>query len=390
MSIYDVTTFGAVGDNVADDTSAVQAAINAAGAANGGTVYFPAGQYRVTATLAAIGLAGVKLQGDNWNASQIRIASSLTTLEIRNCEGIEVDRLGFHPNTSKTAGSEIFVENSLSVIVSKVNIFDADPGSQPYEGITLRRGGSSQFKYWIEDTEINGTRHDGLSVGQTGGQVQDIWLRNVIFARCAEAGLLLFDASGVNCNNIEILQCEKGMATFPGPGQVVKAVQITNGICDANNESGFKLLTNGGNVYDCVFDCCWFATNADHGVWIAGSGIDGVVFSSCQMLNNMKHGFLLQTGINVQLTSSQIGFNGMASPNTYSGVRVMNQVSQWIISSNMSGSLGQFGSINQQSYGFEIGSGCSFGLLANNLALGNSSGGFSIASTLSVNTGNIS
>jgi hypothetical protein len=42
---FDVTAYGAVGDGSADDTPAIQQAINAAKAAAGGTVYFPARTY---------------------------------------------------------------------------------------------------------------------------------------------------------------------------------------------------------------------------------------------------------------------------------------------------------------------------------------------------------
>ena len=47
------TGYGAVGDGVADDTTAIQNAINAAlsSAATSGTVYFPGGPFRVTSTL---------------------------------------------------------------------------------------------------------------------------------------------------------------------------------------------------------------------------------------------------------------------------------------------------------------------------------------------------
>jgi hypothetical protein len=47
MATYDVRTFGAVGDGVADDTLPIRAAIRAAEDAGGGTVYFPPGTYAV-------------------------------------------------------------------------------------------------------------------------------------------------------------------------------------------------------------------------------------------------------------------------------------------------------------------------------------------------------
>jgi len=49
--IFNVKDFGALGDNSNDDTQEIQAAINAAYAAGGGTVYFPSGIYRIAGAI---------------------------------------------------------------------------------------------------------------------------------------------------------------------------------------------------------------------------------------------------------------------------------------------------------------------------------------------------
>ena len=54
-------TWGAVGDGVADDTAAIQSALNAASTNGGGIVYLPAGKYKLTGTLDVPG--GVELRG---------------------------------------------------------------------------------------------------------------------------------------------------------------------------------------------------------------------------------------------------------------------------------------------------------------------------------------
>jgi hypothetical protein len=61
-----VKDFGAVGDGVADDTAAIQAAIDSVGTSTtltnkGGEIWFPAGSYKITATINA--RTGVKLSG---------------------------------------------------------------------------------------------------------------------------------------------------------------------------------------------------------------------------------------------------------------------------------------------------------------------------------------
>jgi hypothetical protein len=50
-TVYDVTAYGAQGDGTADDSNAIQAAIDAANARGGGTIVFPAGTFRITRAL---------------------------------------------------------------------------------------------------------------------------------------------------------------------------------------------------------------------------------------------------------------------------------------------------------------------------------------------------
>lgn len=72
-------TFGAVGDGVANDTVAVQAAINAAGAAGGGVVYFPEGTYLVsTLTMSS---PNVRLIGSGIRSTIIKKSASTATTQ---------------------------------------------------------------------------------------------------------------------------------------------------------------------------------------------------------------------------------------------------------------------------------------------------------------------
>lgn len=65
-----VLDYGAVGDGVADDTAAVQAAIN-----TGKAVYFPSGTYKVTSAL-SFNQADVAYYGDGKNSSYIMLSGS--------------------------------------------------------------------------------------------------------------------------------------------------------------------------------------------------------------------------------------------------------------------------------------------------------------------------
>ncbi|MCB7130403.1 MAG: hypothetical protein J3T61_12795, partial [Candidatus Brocadiales bacterium] len=65
--IVSVKDFGAKGDGVTDDTTAIQAAIDAAGSASGGIVFFPPGFYKTTSALTVT--AGIIVQGSGLGAA---------------------------------------------------------------------------------------------------------------------------------------------------------------------------------------------------------------------------------------------------------------------------------------------------------------------------------
>lgn len=70
QDVVSVKDFGAVGNGIANDTVAIQAAINAAQAKGGGAVYFPTGNYVITSTLVITGNE-IVLRGDGIGATFI-------------------------------------------------------------------------------------------------------------------------------------------------------------------------------------------------------------------------------------------------------------------------------------------------------------------------------
>jgi hypothetical protein len=62
QNVFNVKSYGAIGNNTADDTTSIQAAINAANTAGGGIVYFPTGTYKISTKLTVY--SHIKLQGN--------------------------------------------------------------------------------------------------------------------------------------------------------------------------------------------------------------------------------------------------------------------------------------------------------------------------------------
>lgn len=70
-SEVNVIDFGAVGDNVADDTTAIQAAVNSI-SSTGGKIVFPAGTYKITSPIILPPLGGISILGDGRNTTKIQ------------------------------------------------------------------------------------------------------------------------------------------------------------------------------------------------------------------------------------------------------------------------------------------------------------------------------
>lgn len=114
---YNVLDFGAKADNIADDQPAIQAAIDAAKAAGGGTVFLPAGTYKVNDTLTLTPSSSwfnVYIQGAGAGATTLNFAGVAT-----GKDGIAVSgwggRFGFEGFTVKSAKRHgIFINNSTN------------------------------------------------------------------------------------------------------------------------------------------------------------------------------------------------------------------------------------------------------------------------------------
>lgn len=93
-----VKDFGAVGDGVADDTAAIQAAISATLTPSGGTLYIPDGTYKLTAKLVVPFSTGWRIRGQSRAGTLLRQATANTpilSLESNLTHSWEISDIGF-------------------------------------------------------------------------------------------------------------------------------------------------------------------------------------------------------------------------------------------------------------------------------------------------------
>ncbi|WP_281278600.1 glycosyl hydrolase family 28-related protein [Streptomyces tateyamensis] len=222
---FNVRDYGAKGDGAADDTVAVQAALDAAVAGGGGTVYFPAGQYLV------LGLAvkgnGVKLVGAGSKAATLVKGGNGTLLAIsgpatdpsgashrRYCS---VESLGFNGNNKtglllelyyndNTYVRDVYMSSNNDVVIDAVECWDSRYYNLVIEGCSGTADSTSQ---------------------------PNVYLRN----SAAASG---YGYSGDNNNQLHFVGCR--LEAF-GTG----AIWVTAGVNNANNPNGIYLT-------DCKFE----------------------------------------------------------------------------------------------------------------------------------------
>lgn len=111
---FNVKRFGAVGDGVHDDTTNIQAALNAAAANGGGVVYLFPGTFLISAAL-TIGTAGVSLKGAGFLKSIVKNSGTTTGVLIQAGGSAFVEDVGFTAASSSTAACIALSSTGFSV-----------------------------------------------------------------------------------------------------------------------------------------------------------------------------------------------------------------------------------------------------------------------------------
>ena len=272
--VVSVKDFGAVGNGVADDTAAVQAAISAVSAL-GGTVVFPNGEYKVTAptTLSA---NQIWLKGD-LNARIKRYGA----FEIFNVTGSynKISDLQLMGNKA----SYPFPANSRAAIVIVQGDFNIASDCQIEEGnshgILFRTGGAPQFNLAQGNIVLNcdevGIAHDGgvdnrilgnhvSGCGFEGVTLDQSSLRCIVDGNRLNANCQVGGVGSIGIDWTDLCVVSNNVITGTGAG--------LSGITFQNNlgPSNFNVIT--GNVFD---------VNAAYGVHMktnaGGSCSDNVV-----------------------------------------------------------------------------------------------------------------
>lgn len=243
--------FGAKGDGTTDDYTAIQSALNYAGASGrGGIVYLPSGEYKINTGLVMQGLSlenmrvgpCVTLMGDHQNTSFLKAGSSNITL---------IDHAG--PSSVKSLGlngdglsNVIGIDMNSNARISDLYIYGCSVG--------LDYVGNSLTSVGVFYSKVDGLFIDSCGIGirkqTTGGGVNWVNSNQVFNAQirgCTSQAVLIDGADGNSFHALDIETNAQGLRILNGQGTRVygnwfekNPNPITNGLYNLHIAYTFK------------------------------------------------------------------------------------------------------------------------------------------------------
>ena len=359
---FNVKAYGAKGDGVTDDTTAIQAAINAA--TSGGTIFFPPGLYIHSATLSPIG-SDTRFLG---SGATLRTTTALSNgqIQINGLNGCSVEEMVFE------SASTTYTSNPAADAIQIINSSDTH--------IRNVRG------YYINGWLVNGG-YSGTSFGSFGIFLSGIYnrqgLRGISLTGTSNAGLTysvaamlsdcFMDTLGdvcyqfTDCHDVMIDNCE-GYSTggntlyLHGYCRAIYAASIDVGSGGSGNAIYLDSSTNGFpgqcvigpgiaetgatalTIEDCddvTFIGMDFNSSTSVGVSVLGGTAVRFIGCRCEGINNPTNG----ADLSVNSASVKVRFyDGVfASTQIPQAVYVVANNQVQIINSEFQGGIPQFG-----------------------------------------------
>lgn len=239
--VFNVKTYGAVGNGVTDDSNAILAALAAASAAGGGVVQFPAGTYKITKTLFVP--ANTTLQGFSKFSTTIIAANNTTTFTggnpnamiMLNANNSSVENLTIDGNMNNNT-SGVYVAIGQSQPTTNLIIQNCTIQNSINTSILLLPNSATTQNVIIRNNTILNSGWDGIDCFAC---VNFLVEGNTVISAGGN-GILTGYAAGINSNI-----AQHGRITN---NYVNKATPPTH-ILAGNPETGFMIVNGAGDSH---------------------------------------------------------------------------------------------------------------------------------------------
>ncbi|MFF2156059.1 glycosyl hydrolase family 28-related protein [Paenibacillus chitinolyticus] len=382
--IFNVKAFGAVGNGIADDTQAVNAAAMAAMANGGGVVKLPPGIYNVSGSITAITKGGVYFEGSGPYATIIRHKSDTGNLfqfgdvslgGIGVIRGGGVSNLSIHHNTTRSSGVTVLMQNAQNIKVKDVQFQNAITFAQCGGGTD----DSSLFTV-LEDV-IGSLTGNGVGVDIRGGS-HGIHLLNLQFNNEYNGTAIRINTTAKGMDTLYMDNClfqrfMFGMLCNSALGTVQNAF-LTNVVFDGMDVYSLLFQPSASAIYTRFnFVGCWFTSRTNAAVVIDGPSttiVDGIYFADSRWVTVYKQGVFVvsQYVKNIDIDNCILSNCSTEGSGLHPAIQIVDNTKKFNITNSKIGEEGA--TLALQSYAIRIGANCDLYTIANNDLIGNVTG----------------
>lgn len=312
--VIDVRAYGATGNGTTDDTTNIQAAINAAGAVKG-TVFFPAGIYRISSglnvgfsDLTVLGSLGAKIQQ---TADHIAILCD-TVISNLTIKDITVTSAGFGQNDAGL----ITLNKVTNLLVQNCKVLCTDfsaAGIKKVDGIATSQGTSGL----IQSCVVDGTSKPGFycSTGTSHVKLDSCEAKNC--TGWTEGSVQVAPGFSMGaCDHISLVNCQAhgnsgpgvlmGIVGNPGSEVAVTYVNIVGGQFDSNGTSGINVGSASASIVPQYINISGVSVTENTGYGITLEAGQDICISNVICARNTVYGILIQnpsSATNIEHTS---------------------------------------------------------------------------------------
>lgn len=408
--VVSVKDFGAIGNGIADDTMAIQTAINAAASIGlGARVYFPTGQYKISSEI-TISNTKIVLCGDGIDSTIIRqITPTANGINFNYPISFGQPTGGGLENLTIEAGAG-FSSGGLYGIGSTGDGVRVKNASDNFsvQNVSCHNFGClyrlihcwntrwTSFRGLYGDTALR-LELDGSNIG-AGNSFTSAKLSNLGFTGNAanSVGIQVKASGGEWFWGIDVTSFGRGVVVDPSAGsEQVLYLHFVTVLADTSVSHNWDIDgTNGKNVWSIRMAQCWgsYSTNGA-GLRVRGANVNSVRWLGGSLRENGTHGAIIENdAINVSLDSVEIASNGKLSSGIYHGVNIGVNVDQWQVSNSRIGNFASGFTTQQDGIFISSGNSENFVIVGNDLtgnlgvsiALGTSSDNFICSSNLPI------
>lgn len=327
-----VTSFGAIGDGVHDDTAAINLAI--AALPSGGTIMFPAGKFLHTSainiTSKIIYLVG-KGRGVtvlfNTGATSDGLVFNLNFAQGGGVQGISITA----KNASGDDAGPGSTGTALSIINSNDNFHCDDFECLRYDtGVALK----GCYQPYFSNFRILYFRNSGVHLlpytaasGEAAGNGSQFTIGKIgnngfTGDSSGSIGMLIEYGSGEFFSDIDVQKAGYGIIIKPNAAGWVRHLWMNNILGDTSDNSGWQFdQTAGGDLRDMMLNNCWSSYSGGAGVVIKGNPSD-IRWQGGTIRDNSQLGVQISGGSFISFDNATINNNGMQTTLTYDGIGI--------------------------------------------------------------------